>query len=465
MADEKPVKRNKVHVGDVVRHPGKLMVPDSMDLDTAIQILTSQREQENKEVEFDERIPCFPFDGALALSKALTEQFGWVQMQDTPGFWGSKPPQMIQVSVSRTDTVSVPWGRFTLPGIQGYIETGITRGDDEELLFILGCKTLKRHERRIKQLFHRVREIALSESLYRGKAFSITFTDSDDDLMIIPSVSFLPLDSGPVIFTRELEHAIETNIIGPIRYTSQCRKSSVPLKRGVLLAGEYGTGKTLTAAWLGREATENGWTFIYVPAINELPRALKFARGYQPAVVFAEDVDRIAGVDRTAQVNTLLNTLDGIDGKTSDVMVILTSNKPEYINEAMRRPGRIDVVLPVTPPDSEAASRLIRLYAGDTLAKSENLSRASELIAGQRPAVIREVVERSKLEAIWRTGGINAMLIAEDIEKAAGILLAEQQLFIPKQPVEDDITRFSHGLGSRIAGAIRTGIEYSVNDR
>src|SRR6185369_1993373 len=108
-------------------------------------------------------------------------------------------------------------------------------------------------------------------------------------------------------------------------------QSGQSLKRGIAFVGDYGTGKTLLASDVARVAVENGWTFIYVKEPAELSEALRYAQQYQPVVVFAEDADRIAGPERTATVNALLNQLDGIDGKAARIMTIVTSNAPDKI--------------------------------------------------------------------------------------------------------------------------------------
>jgi SpoVK/Ycf46/Vps4 family AAA+-type ATPase len=78
----------------------------------------------------------------------------------------------------------------------------------------------------------------------------------------------------------------------------------VPLKRGVLLEGPYGTGKTLTAFVTAKKCVENGWTFIMLDRVAALKEALTFARMYAPAVVFAEDIDRSVEGERTVGLMT-----------------------------------------------------------------------------------------------------------------------------------------------------------------
>lgn len=455
---------NDVHVANIVRHDGPILLPNDMSTEQAIEVLTRKAVYDEEEVVINERIHAFVWDGALALRKALIEQFGMAQQVETPTFWGPEKPRMIAVEVAPDETVQVPWGRFSLPGIKGYVGTGNTYDDEGRMLFQVVASVPHRDEEKIRRLIARTREIALAESIYRGKAFSIRFTDDDGDNLGIPAIKFLRLTNTPVIFNRDLEAAIETNLLTPIRHTNAVRKAGIPLKRGTLLAGVYGTGKTLTANLVAREAVQNGWTFVYVTNVHELARALRFAQEFQPAVVFAEDVDRAAGSERTEDVNDLLNVLDGIGSKAGEIATILTSNHPESINPAMRRPGRVDVVLAVEPPDGEAAARLMRHYGGGSIHPDENLEQAGALVAGEIPAVVREIVERAKLEAIRRAGGSASEISNGDLVAAAKVLKAEKGLFAPKAPEMSKAEIIGRGIGEILAVEMRTRFDNRLND-
>lgn len=78
----------------------------------------------------------------------------------------------------------------------------------------------------------------------------------------------------------------------------------------------------------------------------------------------------------------------------------MTTNHIERINQAMLRPGRLDAVITLLPPDKAAAERLLRIYGNGLIDAKENLDRVADELAGNIPALIREVVERSKLAAI-----------------------------------------------------------------
>jgi transitional endoplasmic reticulum ATPase len=108
-------------------------------------------------------------------------------------------------------------------------------------------------------------------------------------------------------------------------------------------------------------------------------------------------VDRVTSGERSVEMDDILNILDGIDTKSANIITVLTTNDLMSINPAMLRPGRLDAVIDVTPPDAEAVEKLLRLYGGETIDADTDLSQVSQILNGNIPAVIAEVVKRAKL--------------------------------------------------------------------
>jgi AAA family ATPase len=101
-------------------------------------------------------------------------------------------------------------------------------------------------------------------------------------------------------------------------------------------------------------------------------------------------------------------------------MVVMTSNKAYEINQAMIRPGRIDAILHIGPPDAGAVQRLLRAYGRKLIRPDEDLTEAGDILSGRIPAVIREVVERSKLYAISRAPGAEFFDRCDIVRSAKG---------------------------------------------
>lgn len=389
-------------VAEVVRDGNQIVIPADMSLMKAIEHLTIRREYEEQAVEITEPIDAFIWDGALALQRAMRELFGWADAVPVKTMFGENPPEMRSVEIDVQETVLVPWGEFKVPGIDGKITTGATRANNQ-VIFQVTALIRRKHEEKFRALIARARAIVAGESVYKGKAFKVRFKDDNGHGVNLPMPKFIGLSRvkpEELVFSSEVDAAIKTSIFTLIEHTEECRTFKIPLKRGVLLYGPYGTGKSLTAYVTAKKCRENGWTFLYCERADELEDMVRLAHHFQPAVIFCEDVDRVVSGDRSIAMDGILNIIDGIESKGVELMVILTTNHVDNINKALLRPGRLDAVINVLPPDAEAVERLLHVYGRGLIPTNANLKETGELLAGKIPAVIREVVEKSKLSAI-----------------------------------------------------------------
>ena len=131
-----------------------------------------------------------------------------------------------------------------------------------------------------------------------------------------------------------------------------------------------GTGKTLAAILTGQEAVANGWTFIKGrPGRDDLSFVMQTAKLYQPAVVFYEDVDKIADSEVTSDsgISRLLDDFDGIDAKSTRILCVLTTNHPERIHKGMARPGRLDAMIEIDELDVDGTAKLVQCRVSERL--------------------------------------------------------------------------------------------------
>lgn len=396
----------RMTVADVKFSGEALVLPERMGIDAAIDLLKRRKEYEALEVIVQDEFDTFPWDGAVALQRVLKRRFGWAEAVATPSFFGDSPPAMLPVEVGPGNVIHVPWGRFTLPTIaSGFIETGTKQNKKGRTVLALAGKVKRMHEQYVRDLFDELRREIKEHSIYRGKAVKVQFTDNDGDALSMPIVSFMDtsgIGEHQLVFSRDLQAAVETNLFTPIRRAVDCIANGIPLKRGVLLGGAYGCGKTLAAVVASRIAVDNGITFVYVEKAADLGLAVEFAKQYQSpaAAVFCEDIDRSMSGDRSEDMDTILNIIDGIESKKNNVIVVLTTNALDSINAAMIRPGRLDAVIDITPPNAEAVQRLLRLYGGNAIAPEADLAAVGFELSGNIPAVIAEVVKRAKLSQL-----------------------------------------------------------------
>jgi len=474
-------KINKERDPEVVNQGDRLILPKSMSLEDANKFILRKIKESETPVSIREEVECYPLDGAYALMQVMKQIFGWATAIPTPGFFGPTPPKMINLEIDHGVHTQVLWGQFQVPGIEGAIATGADQKNGRPI-FILAGTVKQKYKPVIKKIADAVREYVKTNSVYRGKAIRLSTTeDGSFDADNAPTfIDLKRVNPEELVFSDHVMDQIETNIFTPIEYTDECRQAGIPLKRGVLLEGKYGTGKTLTAFVAATKCvnkTENKWTFIYLDRVAAIREALEFAKLYGPAVIFAEDIDRAMAGGRSIKVDDVLNKIDGVDTKGTDVLVILTTNHVENINKAMMRPGRLDAVITVEAPDAVAVQKLIRLYSRDLMAKDADLTEVGTLLNGQIPAVIREAVERSKLYAIKRTKKTlqPGILAGTDYVSAVKGMRGHLELMAPEKKVEltpveqlgvtmatvmeDSAKSVFNGYGTKIEGTHKT-VEY-----
>jgi len=410
---------DKIHVAEVVHHGDKLTVPAAMPIKTAIELLMARMEYLEKETVFSDTFDAFPWDGAVALERVLERKFGWAQGLDTPGMFGSSPPQRLTVDCGVDERIDVPWGRLAIPGISGALDLGMAKKDGR-VVFSLGAKIKRKDEATVREIFNAVHEELAANSIYRGKALRLTFSDDDGDALVMPGVKFIDLrgvNREQLLLNDDLLSSVETNLLTPIERVRELRANGISIKRGVLFSGTYGTGKTLAATVAASVAQTSGVTYLYIPKASDLAAAIQFAKQYSdPAcVIFCEDIDREVDAERDADMDEILNLIDGIDTKTGNIIVVLTTNDLDSIHEAMLRPGRLDAVIDFTPPDSKTIEKLLRFYGASTIKPTTNLNAISKVLAGNIPAVVAEVVKRAKLAQLKRQPpGIKVVEISEE---------------------------------------------------
>lgn len=421
MATSKNDDKNKVTAKDVELVRSKvpqIVVPEAMKLEEVIEWCYRKQEEEEKEVAIYHELPYSPIDGMAAFQKALSRIYGWVDMVSS----GWDLPTMVGITVGLNKIVQVPWGKFKVPTISGWLETGMKSN-----MFIINGKIKRKHEKEVNAIVEKTLEILKDESIYKSQAIKVSFEwerneDYFNPLNHCPKfIDLSGVDEEDMVFSSVIRNSLDIALFYPIEYSQACREARIPLKRGVLLSGKYGVGKSMCSNVAAKKAIQNGWTFIYLESVQDLKRGLQFAAQYAPAILFAEDVDRAITGNRTYSMDELLNILDGVDTKGKEIITVFTTNHLSDINVALKRPGRLDSIINIEPPDADAAAKIIGRYARGLLVPGADLTEVGRAVAGYIPAIIREVVERAKIAAIGRSkgGNIENSITTNDLLKAA----------------------------------------------
>ena len=174
----------------------------------------------------------------MALNRVLMRRYGWAQAEATPGFFGKEPPQMIGVDVGPNQVLQVPWGRFSLPNIKGFIETGAGNRDGR-IIFNIHAIVLRKHEEDIRKIAEEVRLEVQTRSIYRGKTLKMRFTKPDGRPDPMPSPRFLDVIE---VVRLDVQHdaavnqVVEELEVGTVPLFSRQSEVRVPLDRQLLAA-------------------------------------------------------------------------------------------------------------------------------------------------------------------------------------------------------------------------------------
>jgi len=401
---------------DQVMQKGKqLILPESMAPQEAVEFLNDYIENQEQSTDFNRTFKYRPWDGAVAMHRALLRVTGTTGIARGSGFFGMIPPELRTIQLNAAgDTVQVPWGRLAVPMFDGIMTVAEVHNPTWGPLFYVSIVAPRKYRIPIEGLFKVIEEELKRESIYKGQAIDGQHQPEFVDLTGV--------NADTVIYAEETLRQLTANIWSVLRHTDELRKLKLPRKRAILLEGPYGTGKTLAAFLTAQEAVDNEWTFLYCrPAQDNLHTVMATARLYQPAVVFFEDVDVMTeeDTDRDA-VSALLDVFDGINAKGTEIMAVLTTNHKERINKAMLRPGRLDAVIHIGEWDRSAVQRRIEVSVPADVREAElDYDAIHKAMEGFLPAFVKEALDRALRYAIARNGGEVGVLTTQDFVDAA----------------------------------------------
>jgi len=235
--------------------------------------------------------------------------------------------------------------------------------------------------------------IAEKENFYRGK--NIEFSGR---------IRFLDVKDrswDSIVLDADTKREIKANTVDFLRRGDEWSKYGIPLKRGILLAGEPGTGKTIICKALMAAAdgitcvTTSGYALDDDDYITEL---YELAEDLSPSIVFIEDIDLIGqnrmefGYMRGPALLSLLSVMDGVE-EQREVVTIATTNCLETLDKALsERPSRFDRVIRLSRPSIEQRIELVRRLCEKIPLDDE----AQKYIAGKTenctPAQLQEII-------------------------------------------------------------------------
>ena len=255
------------------------------------------------------------------------------------------------------------------------------------------------------------------------------------DLTTLTIMTILPPEVDPAIFAmakeepgladyseigglaeqiKQIREVIELPLKNPELY----QKVGIKCPKGVLLYGPPGTGKTLVAKAL---ASSMNCSFLKIVAssivdkyIGESSRIIRdmfnYAKANAPCIMFIDEIDAIGGKrtndgsssDREIQ-RTMMEMLSQLDGfkELVNVKVLFATNRPDVLDSALLRPGRIDRKIEIPTPNAAARAEILKIHSKKMIRKGDfDLESLVKLTEGFNGADIRNVCTEAGMFAI-----------------------------------------------------------------
>jgi hypothetical protein len=251
-------------------------------------------------------------------------------------------------------------------------------------------------------------------NVYRGQLLEVGLTPMGG-----VSLTFLDRPGTrreQVVLPEPVLNRIERHALGVAAHRAALAAAGQHLKRGLLLFGPPGTGKTHTARYLLGQMTDYTRLLLTGRSLGAVGSVTELARELQPAVVVLEDVDLVAA-DRSFGPGgspVLFDLLDAMDGAApdADLLFVLTTNRADLLEPALAaRPGRVDVAVEIGLPDADARRLLLELYGRDVPLQltDADLEAAVERSDGVTASFLKELLRRAVLEALHDQAPLTAV--------------------------------------------------------
>ena len=266
---------------------------------------------------------------------------------------------------------------------------------------------------------------------------------------------------------KELLQEIVDFLHNPKKYT----EIGARMPKGALLVGPPGTGKTLLAKAVAGEANVpffsiSGSEFVEMfvgMGASKVRDLFKQAADKAPCIVFIDEIDTIGkkrdgngmgGNDEREQtLNQLLTEMDGFDG-TKGVMILAATNRPESLDPALLRPGRIDRRVPVELPDLAGREAILQVHAKKIrLSDNVDFMAIARTAAGASGAELANMINEAALRAV-RDG--RKFVTQADLEESVEVVIAGYQKKNRLLSDKEKLIVSYHEMGHALVAALQT---------
>jgi SpoVK/Ycf46/Vps4 family AAA+-type ATPase len=221
--------------------------------------LKRQRDKEEAIVSVQFAMKAFPLDGSNALYDVCQQEFGFADVVGEENPSGGTPPKTLGIKLADGSIKNVPWGRIQFPGFEKeeYIETNFNPNTME---FVITGEIKRKNEDMVNKVARLTEQYLKSNSIYKGQSFKIDLGFMSKPGTIPEDPKFMRVNDvnrDDVILSDAVRNEY-SQVLFRIENVGICKDNNIPLKHGCVLAGPYGTGKTLLAKMTANLANQNG---------------------------------------------------------------------------------------------------------------------------------------------------------------------------------------------------------------
>jgi cell division protease FtsH len=280
-----------------------------------------------------------------------------------------------------------------------------------------------------KRLLAGVQDLIRERNIFRGQVLSFEGAAFREGVGPLTFHRRPELVREAVILQEGLLERVERQVLGVARQRETLRAAAQHLRRGVLLYGPPGVGKTHTVRYLLSGLPDFTVLLLAGTSIQYIGAACALARMLQPALVVLEDCDLIAesrDFHRGGEHPLLFQVLNEMDGLSDDVDVafLLTTNRVDLLEPALaQRPGRVDLAIEIPLPDAVGRRKLLELYGGAL--NAELFDSVVDRTEDTTASFAKELVRRAVLFAAERGAEQPETL---DVQAALDELLSDADL-------------------------------------
>jgi hypothetical protein len=273
------------------------------------------------------------------------------------------------------------------------------------LEFSSGCR---QDDKVARELIKTISQDLKTRSIYKGGILNVSYSPSVNDeygdvgqhgMLSVDFSAMKPVERSDIILSNEHVELLQRNVVDIFERSAFLAQYEVPQKRGVLLHGPPGTGKTFACKYICGQLSDVTRIFISGSALTAIDVVFSLANFMAPSIIFIEDADLVFQARDTNLYSTVLGDfMDQLDGleENKNISTVLTTNSIERLEGALKdRPGRISQCIYMGEPDRELRRNYLMHHMQNLPIDELDMDHLTKVSSGASQAFLKEWVHRS----------------------------------------------------------------------